>query len=86
MPTVSDVHTWMTNRDRQDDQLYDRYGRPLEAGHAGEFVAISDEGDLLLGADELALTLLAVERFGAGNYVLRKIGAETEGHALVSAS
>jgi hypothetical protein len=73
----------ITDRDRQDDRLHDRYGRQLAAKHAGKFVAISDDGQLILGSDELALTQLAVERFGAGNYALRRIGAAAEGHALI---
>ena len=85
MPTMSELQAWMVERDRKDDRLYRRFGRPLEAEHAGEFVAISDDGHVLLGTDEWALSDLAVERFGAGNFALRKIGAKVEGQALIVA-
>lgn len=84
MPTATEVRAWLTERGRRDDQLYARIGRPLELEHRGELVAIGDDGCVLLGADELALATLAIERFGAGNYALRRIGAEAEGHALLA--
>jgi hypothetical protein len=85
MPTVSEIQAWMADRDRQDDRLYVRYGRPLEAEHTGEFVAISDAGQVILGTDELLLTEEAVARFGSGNFALRKIGAAAEGRVLAVA-
>jgi hypothetical protein len=84
MTVVHDDLNVLTDRDRQDELLYDRFGRQLESEHTGEFIAISDDGQLILGADELTLTQLAVARFGAGHYALRKIGAVAEGPALVS--
>jgi hypothetical protein len=74
----TDLQRWMVERDREDDRLYERYGRPLEAEHAGEFVAISARGELILGADELSVARQAVERFGPGTFALRRIGAEAE--------
>jgi hypothetical protein len=39
----------------ESDRLYELYGKPLEAEHWGEFVAISPDGRTLLGpsADEV---------------------------------
>ena len=31
------------------DQLYAQYGKPLEAEHAGKYVAIAPDGRLVLG-------------------------------------
>lgn len=31
------------------DNLYEKYGEPLETGHYGEYVAISREGKIVLG-------------------------------------
>ena len=53
--------------------LYERYGRPLEGDHWGEFIAISPRGDWLTGTDLLEVGREAAERFGNGNYVC-KIG------------
>jgi hypothetical protein len=68
----------MAQRERADDELYERYGRPLEPEHAGEFVAISDDGRTIVGTDHLAVATKAVEQFGAGTFALRRIGAEAE--------
>lgn len=61
-----------------DELLYRRFGQALEAEHAGEFVAIADDGRLILGTDELALAKEALEQFGRGAFALRRIGADAE--------
>ena len=81
MTTATDptnIQAWLAERVAKDDQLYERFGRPLEADHAGELVAISDEGDLILGTDELDLATKSVNRFGSGRFALRRIGADAE--------
>lgn len=40
-----------TNLHRQGDRLYDRYAKPLEAEHWGEYVVISPKGQVMLGTD-----------------------------------
>ena len=77
--TRDDLQTWVQRRDEQDDRLYERYGKPLEAEHRGEFVAISDDGRLILGPDSLTVATRAVEQFGSGTFALRRIGADAEG-------
>ena len=77
-PTRPDVRAWIADRARKDDRLYERYGRPLEAEHAGEFVAISDDGRVVLGLDELVLAMEALSQFGTGAFALRRIGADAE--------
>ncbi|MGH2532204.1 MAG: hypothetical protein ACRDJW_07830 [Thermomicrobiales bacterium] len=80
MPIAYELQFWMSERARKDDRLYERYGRSLESGHVGEFVAISDDGEVILGTDHLALSNEAAARFGEGNFALRKIGAKAEWH------
>lgn len=43
----------LTNKEtaNQGNELYERYGKPLEAEHWGEYVAVSYDGKTLLGAD-----------------------------------
>ena len=72
------VRTWIARRSEDDDRLYERYGRPLEADHSGEFVAISSDGGVMLGSDELAVATMAAEAFGAGKFALRRVGADAE--------
>ena len=72
------VEAWVRQRAKQDDRLYERYGRPLEAEHKGEFVAISDDGQVILGPDELTVATRAEEQFGTGTFAVRRIGADAE--------
>jgi len=72
------VQEWVSKRAAEDDRLYERYGQRLEADHAGEFVAINREGQLISGTDELVVAKRALEQFGAGAFALRRIGAEAE--------
>ena len=68
----------MAQRAEEDDRLYEKYGKPLEQKHAGEFVAIGPDGQYVLDSDELALAVQALNRFGQGNFALRRIGYDAE--------
>lgn len=70
-------HTDSTRTQLYED-LYDRYGRPLEAAHHGEFLAISPTGATILGSTMLQVAQQATERFGSGNF-LYQIGESTVG-------
>ncbi|MGH2559622.1 MAG: hypothetical protein ACRDJH_11200 [Thermomicrobiales bacterium] len=80
MPTLREIKEQIAERAQKDEELYEQYGRSLEAEHAGKFVAIGDDGQVILGTDYLAVSDQAVERYGAGNFALRKIGADAEFH------
>jgi hypothetical protein len=60
------------------DELYERYAKPLESEHAGKYVAISPDGQVLLGDTLLDVARQATERFGRGNFVF-KIGPRAVG-------
>ena len=75
----TELARWVADRAAKDEVLYERYGKQFEPEHNGEFVAISDVGDVLLGANELQLSMQAAAAFGPGKYALRKIGAVAEG-------
>lgn len=72
------VPRWVAKRAKLDDQLYERYGKALEKEHTGEFVAIAEDGRLIIGEDELAVAKQARDRFSAGHFALRRIGADAE--------
>lgn len=72
------VQRWIARRAQDDDRLYEQYAKGLEPEHQGEFVAISDDGRLIRGPDELAVATQAREQFGLGAFALRRIGAEAE--------
>ena len=56
---------------RRGEQLYERYGKPLEAEHAGKFVAISPKGDTIVGESMLDVAKRAATELGHGNFVFR---------------
>lgn len=69
------------NRDELDslsDVLYERYAKPLESECWGEYIAVSWEGDTLLGTDLEEASLSAMRRLGAGGFVF-KIGEKAVG-------
>ena len=57
-----------------DDALYERYAKHLESEHRGEFVAINLDGQVIVGRDRVRLVWTAADKFGEGNFALRKIG------------
>jgi hypothetical protein len=57
-----------------DDRIYERYGRPLEATHAGQFIAIGRDGRTIVSTDDIEVVRRAIEAFGSGNFVFRRIG------------
>ena len=58
----------------RDDLLYQKYAKHLEKNHRGEFEAIGLRGEILISKNRLQLLKQAIERFGSGNFALRKIG------------
>ena len=69
----------MAEAGRRDDALYERYGKVLEPDHKGEFVAISEDGQLIVGADDMDVSSQAISQFGSGRFALRRIGWDYEG-------
>ena len=57
----------------ESDMLYEQHGKPLEAQHRGEYLAVSPQGGTLIGPDLDELIDKAIEKLGAGNFIF-KIG------------
>lgn len=72
------LEQWLEQRGKKDDLLYERFGRPLEAQHNGEFVAIADDGRTILGTDQLTVAQQALTQFGRGSFALRRVGDQAE--------
>ena len=51
------------------DDLYNRYGKPLESDHRGEFVAVTKEGQTLLAPSLEEAMLKARDLFGPGSFI-----------------
>ena len=63
----------LTNEEalKQSDVLYERYGKPLEAEHWGEFVALAPDGRILLGPELAEVQDNALRQFGKGVHVFK---------------
>lgn len=73
MSTIDD-----RQRIAEADRLYERYGEPLEADHAGRYVAISPDGRTIIGPTVLDVMRQALAAFGPGSYVF-KVGDRAVG-------
>jgi hypothetical protein len=58
--------------------LYDRYGKPLEAEHKGEYIVISNSGHTIVGRSLTEVVTHAIDKFGKGHFVF-KIGSRAVG-------
>ena len=62
----------------EGDLLYEKYGKPLEANHWGEFVAISPDGRTVFGPDIHKVSANATKSLGW--HYLFKIGEKVLGN------
>jgi len=58
---------------QQADALYERYGKPLEEDHWGEFIVISLDGKTVIASTLIAAAQEAAAILGRGNFAF-KIG------------
>lgn len=72
------THQNRAAEERLYEQLYERFGKPLEAEHRGRYLAISPAGETILGATLLDVAREAAERLGPGNF-LYTVGERTVG-------
>ena len=72
-PSASSAAAPQGNNDRtqQAERLYERFGKPLESAHSGEFVAIAPDGRTVLGASLVEAIERGTLTFGPGSYVFR---------------
>lgn len=80
MATVED-----RRRIAEADRLYERHGKPLEADHAGRYVAIWRDGRTVVGPTLLDIMRQALTSFGPGSYVF-KVGERAVGRWLMARS
>lgn len=55
------------------DSVYEKYGKPLEKDHKGEFACITPEGDFVLGKTSID-AIKNAEKEGLENFIIFKIG------------
>jgi hypothetical protein len=71
---MTDLKEWLEWRAEEDRRLYERYGKPFEETHKGEYLAIGPEGQIILGEDDSEVFRQAIESFGSGNFGFFRLG------------
>ena len=64
----------MDDQSNRERLLYQKYGRPLETDHMGDYVAISPEGKTVYGPRAGEVLRQAIDAFGSGNFGLFRLG------------
>ncbi|MQL51399.1 hypothetical protein GFC01_03795 [Desulfofundulus thermobenzoicus] len=64
---------------KRNAQLYEKYGRQLEKEHKGKYIAISEEGQIIVDSNDIRVAQQAIEKFGPGRFAFYKIGYKAIG-------
>jgi hypothetical protein len=59
---------------KEADEVYERHGKSLEKNHYGEYAAISLDGRVIVGKDDIEVVDQAIQKFGSGNFVVYRVG------------
>lgn len=62
-----------------DDEVYERYASHLEKDNKGKYVVIGPSGEILISENDIEILQVALQRFGRGKFVFRKIGSKVLG-------
>ena len=65
---------WMERKLKEQRRLYEKYGKPLEKKHKGEFIAIRLEGEIILDKRLGELLKQATDTFGHDNFAMARVG------------
>jgi hypothetical protein len=61
------------------EALYERFIKPIEAQHQGEFVAVTTDGRVIIDKNDIQVVDQALQQFGPGTFVLLKVGSKGVG-------
>ena len=82
---MTNMRNWIDQKLEEQHRLYEQYGKPFEKDHTGEFVAISHDGETILGKRMGKLLKRAIDTFGRDNFAMARIGHETMTEWLLTA-
>jgi hypothetical protein len=68
---AAEAHATNHETERLYDERYERFGKPLEAEHSGEYLAVSPRGDIIIGATLREVAQQAADAFGPGSFIYR---------------
>lgn len=57
--------------DRLGNRLYEKFGKPLEKKHWGEYIAISKTGKTVLGDDLIRVMKKSLVSLGQGSFIFK---------------
>ena len=67
---------WIDEQLAEERRLYDLYAKHLEPEHNGKFVAISFDGEVIVGTKDGEVLKRAVDMFGRGRFAMARVGHE----------
>jgi hypothetical protein len=74
---MADMQKWYAKKAEQKKHLYEKYGKPFEKHHKGEYLAISNDGQTIIGDMMGEVLHEAVEIFGHDNFAMARVGYPT---------
>ena len=74
---MTDMKGWLERRGKEQQRLYDKYGKALEQEHTGEYVAIGTKGQTILGKRIGEVAQQALDTLGKGNFGVFRVGYPT---------
>ena len=80
---MNESKDWLTKKRKEKGAVYEQYGKPLEKQHNGEYLAVSLEGETILGEQAGEVLHKAVASFGSRNFSLIRVGYSTFGKWLI---
>jgi hypothetical protein len=72
-PDSPEMESLLRRIDERDEYLWVTHGEPLLCLHPGKWVAISTEGEVILGDGDLEVSEEADRRFGEYNYYVARL-------------
>ena len=73
---MSNNQQWISDQLAEEQRLYEQYAKYLEPEHNGKFVAISFDGEIIVGKRDGEVLKRAVDAFGRGNFAMARVGHE----------
>ena len=65
---------WLAQKAEQKKRLYSQYGKRFEQDHKGKYLAISEDGQTILGDRMGEVLHEAVDAFGPDNFAMARVG------------